>query len=93
MKVNKLFKQNSFFTALDDSTLVYITTLNQLMEKITHFCKIYGCLTSNSSAFNTSFVVEGPYDWAGQGNNAAKNCACGSTTTTSTSSGCKTCGG
>tara|TARA_R110000764_G_scaffold119210_8_gene206819 strand:+ start:241 stop:1860 length:1620 start_codon:yes stop_codon:yes gene_type:complete len=76
MKVNKLFKVNSYFEALDEEGLAEITTLDQVMGRILAFCQRSGCV---DSTFVKNYG-EGPYDWLGQGSNIDKSCSCSTPT-------------
>ena len=75
MKVNKLFQTNSFFTALDEEDLTYVVNIKQVMDKIVEFCKRRSCTDSTTSAFNSSYQTQGPYDYVGRGNTLDKGCA------------------
>ena len=96
MKIHKLFNVNSFFSALDQEGLDELTNLKQLMDKMVAFCMRRNCTDSVNSAFQSSHMSEGPYDWAGQGSNKTQSCNCGTksvgTSYTATSPGyCSTC--
>jgi hypothetical protein len=75
MKLHKYFQKNTYFTALADSDLDELLTLKGIMDKIASFCDRLHCTKGTDGAFN-AYQAEGPYDWAGQGNNHKKNCAC-----------------
>ena len=77
MKIHKLFNTNSYFAALDEEGLSEITTLKQLMDKMLGFCGRTSCTDSVNSAFQSSYITQGPYDYVGKG--------------TSLDPGCKTC--
>lgn len=74
MKINKLFNENSFYTALDAEGLDEITTLKQLMDEILSFCNRRSCTDSTNSAFSSSYQTQGPYDYVGRGNTLDKGC-------------------
>lgn len=73
MKINKILRQNTFFTVLEGSNLDEITETKQVLDQLKSFCKANSCQTTG--AFSTS-QASGPYDWAGQGSNISKNCNC-----------------
>jgi hypothetical protein len=75
MKVNKFFQTNSFFTALETSDLDELLSLKSIMDKISSFCDRIGCVKGEGGAFN-SYQAEGPYDFAGKGDNHKRNCGC-----------------
>ena len=77
MKVNNLFNENSFYTALDTEGLSEITTLKQLMDEMIKFCDRRSCTDSSTAAFSSSYQTQGPYDYVGKG--------------TALDPGCKTC--
>jgi len=41
MKIHEIFYQNSYFEALNDSMLNKITSVNQMIEKISEFCALF----------------------------------------------------
>lgn len=75
MKVHKFFQVNTYFTALETSDLDELLSLKSIMDKISSYCDRLHCTKGVDGAFN-AYQAEGPYDWAGRGNNQVRNCAC-----------------